>query len=88
MFNKFKKKDGKKTTKRTPRKPRVRVKLPKDAEINYRNIDLLQKFISPKGKIMSRRFTGASCMQQRDLTKALKRAKFLALLPVGSAKRI
>jgi small subunit ribosomal protein S18 len=47
----------------------------------------LQKLVTAHGKIMSRRFTGATTKQQRDLTRAIKQAQFLALLPVGSTKR-
>lgn len=66
---------------------RARSTVLKNVEINYKNIDVLQKLITPQGKIMSRRFTGATSKQQRDLTNAIKRAQFLALLPVGSKKR-
>ena len=83
-----KKIDKKKTDrKKTARRPRVHVGLPKDMKIDYKNLDLLLKFTTTSGKIMSRRFTGANSKQQRDLTKAAKRAKFLALVPVGSSKR-
>jgi small subunit ribosomal protein S18 len=49
--------------------------------IDYKDIDLLRKFITERGKILPRRITGLTAKQQRDLTKAIKRARFLALLP-------
>lgn len=77
----------KRTKRKTDRKPRIRVGLSKDTVIDYKNLELMQKVTTPKGKILSRRFTNANTKQQRDLTRAVKRAKFLALLPVGSSKR-
>jgi len=58
-----------------------------ETKIDYKNVPLLQKYVTNRGKILSRRITGISAKQQRDLTQAVKRAKYLALLPVGSAKR-
>jgi small subunit ribosomal protein S18 len=66
---------------------RLRSNILKDVKIEYKNVDLLQKLVTAHGKIMSRRFTGATTKQQRDLTRAIKQAQFLALLPVGSTKR-
>ena len=80
----------KKIIKRKPRRrmtPRARSTLLKNAKIDYKNLDLMIRAVTPNGKIMSRRFTGATNKQQRDLTKAVKRAKFLGLVPVGSTKR-
>ncbi len=53
---------------------------PKDA-INYKDIELLRKFITERGKILPRRVTGLTAKQQRDLTKAVKQARYMALLP-------
>ncbi|AGY57281.1 30S ribosomal protein S18 [Gloeobacter kilaueensis] len=53
---------------------------PKD-KIDYKDVDLLRKFISERGKILPRRVTGLTAKQQRDLTVAIKRARILALLP-------
>ena len=51
-------------------------------EIDYKDVDLLRKFISPEtGKIESRRRTGACAKHQRFLSRAIKKARFLALLP-------
>jgi small subunit ribosomal protein S18 len=49
--------------------------------IDYKDIDLLRKFISEQGKILPRRVTGLTAKQQRQLTRAVKRARILALLP-------
>ncbi|HAX78682.1 MAG TPA: 30S ribosomal protein S18 [Cyanobacteria bacterium UBA11162] len=49
--------------------------------IDYKDIDLLRKFITERGKILPRRITGLTAKQQRDLTLAIKRARIVALLP-------
>jgi small subunit ribosomal protein S18 len=49
--------------------------------IDYKDVDLLRKFITERGKILPRRITGLTAKQQRDLTKAIKQARILALLP-------
>jgi small subunit ribosomal protein S18 len=49
--------------------------------IDYKDVDLLRKFITERGKILPRRLTGLTAKQQRDLTLAIKRARLLALLP-------
>lgn len=52
--------------------------------IDYKDTDLLRKFISDRGKIRSRRVTRVSAQQQRQLTRAIKNAREMALLPYGS----
>ncbi|HEY9780128.1 MAG TPA: 30S ribosomal protein S18 [Leptolyngbyaceae cyanobacterium] len=49
--------------------------------IDYKDVDLLRKFITERGKILPRRLTGLTAKQQRDLTLAIKRARVVALLP-------
>ncbi|CEG21198.1 30S ribosomal protein S18 [Planococcus massiliensis] len=49
--------------------------------IDYKDTDLLKKFISERGKILPRRVTGTSAKWQRKLTIAIKRARIMALLP-------
>lgn len=52
-----------------------------DEPIDYKDVDLLRKFITERGKILPRRITGLTAKQQRQLTQAIKRARILALLP-------
>lgn len=52
--------------------------------IDYKNIDLLQSFLSDQGKIMPRRSTNLTVKQQRQLSKSVKRARILNLLPFGN----
>jgi small subunit ribosomal protein S18 len=49
--------------------------------IDYKDVDLLRKFITERGKILPRRITGLTAKQQRYLTRAIKRARLIALLP-------
>ncbi|MBM4405305.1 MAG: 30S ribosomal protein S18 [Chloroflexi bacterium] len=53
----------------------------KTKAIDYKNVDLLQRFVSERGRIDPRRKTGTCARHQRMLTEALKRARHLALLP-------
>ena len=50
-------------------------------DIHYKNIELLSKFVDPRGRILSRRKTKISAKMQRRITTAIKRARHLALLP-------
>ncbi len=50
-------------------------------EVDYKDIETLAKFITERGKILPRRVTGVSAYFQRRLTQAIKRARFMALLP-------
>ncbi len=49
--------------------------------VDYKDTDLLRKFISDRGKIRSRRVTGVTLQQQRRLAQAIKNAREMALLP-------
>ena len=55
--------------------------LPGAPKIDYKNIELLKKYISERGKIMPSRVTYVSPKKQRELAIAIKRARFLALMP-------
>jgi small subunit ribosomal protein S18 len=76
------------TTKKNPqkriifRKKRVCPFLVENApEINFKDIKLLQRYISERGRIIPRRITGISSKAQRSLSQAIKHARILALLP-------
>ncbi|WP_163655402.1 30S ribosomal protein S18 [Listeria sp. PSOL-1] len=49
--------------------------------IDYKDVELLKKFVSERGKILPRRVTGTCAKHQRKLTVAIKRARQMALLP-------
>jgi len=54
-------------------------------KIDYKKIDLLKLFITEQGKILPRRASGVTVQQQRQIAKAIKRARSLSLLPfIGS----
>lgn len=50
-------------------------------EIDYKDLDMLKQYITETGKIVPSRITGTSARYQRQLALAVKRARFLALLP-------
>lgn len=54
-------------------------------EIDYMDLNLLKSFVSESGKVVPSRITGTSAKYQRQLTQAIKRARFLALLPYTDA---
>lgn len=54
---------------------------PNAPKIDYKDIRLLQRYISERGKIVPSRITAVSIKKQRELAKAIKRARFLGLLP-------
>jgi small subunit ribosomal protein S18 len=55
-------------------------------KIDYKDVRLLQRFVSERGKIMPSRITAVSAKKQRELTQAIKRARFLALLPYSDKR--
>ena len=50
-------------------------------EIDYKDLDMLRQYITETGKIVPSRITGTSARYQRQLATAIKRARYLALLP-------
>ncbi len=65
----------------------ARFLLPKDADLDYKNIALLQKYLNDRGKIVPRRISGVKAKEQRQLVSAIKRARYLALLTSGSVRK-
>lgn len=49
--------------------------------VDYKDIDLIKQFVNPHGRIMSRKRTGLTSKQQRAVERAVKRARFMGLLP-------
>jgi len=56
----------------------------KVTEIDYKDVAKLRRFVTEKGKIVSRRQTGTCAKHQRELTTAIKRARYMALLPYSA----
>ncbi|HEX4839657.1 MAG TPA: 30S ribosomal protein S18 [Rhabdochlamydiaceae bacterium] len=52
--------------------------------IDYKDLDTLYRFITERGKILPRRITGVSATNQRKLVNAIKRARYMALVPFVS----
>ena len=50
-------------------------------DIDYKDIDVLKKYVNDKGKILPRRVTGACAKHQRHIANQIKRARYMALLP-------
>ena len=49
--------------------------------IDYKDVKLLQRYVSERGKIVPSRITAVSAKKQRELARAIKRSRFVALLP-------
>ncbi len=61
--------------------------LPKNVKyVDYKNVDLISKFINSHGKILAARITGLTANQQRAMSKAIKRARQMALIPYSKEK--
>ncbi len=54
---------------------------PNAPKIDYKDVKLLQRYVSERGKIVPRRITAVSSKKQRELARAIKRARIIALLP-------
>jgi small subunit ribosomal protein S18 len=55
--------------------------------IDYKDIDMLRNYVSETGKIVPSRITGTKARYQRQLTDAIKRARYIALLPYSDAHK-
>ena len=71
----------KRNIKRPSRKKVCNFCVDKVAEIDYKDTNKLKKYITEKGKIVPRRMSGVCAKHQRDLAVAIKRARYMALLP-------
>lgn len=84
MARDFKKKDDKKNNASRQlfkRRKFCRFTAEKIAEVDYKDINILKEFITENGKLIPARITGTKTRYQRQLSVAVKRARFLALLP-------
>lgn len=70
-----------KYNKRRPRKKVCQFCAEKATNIDYKDLAKLKKYITERGKILPRRITGACAKHQRMVTRAIKRARAIALLP-------
>lgn len=72
-----------KTTVRTPRKDPLYVdgERPRPMYVDYKDVELLKKLVNRHGKIVGRRKSGCTAVSQHAVTDAIKRARFMALLP-------
>lgn len=73
---------GSKRRRRYSRPKRV---LDSNVTFDYKDAQLLRRFVSEHGKIVPRRISGASAQQQRELTRAVKIARIMALIPYGQS---
>ncbi len=94
----FTKKPFDKSKSRTARPPRrdggagkaarlAKFQIPKGTKIDYKNLPFLQRYLTDRGKIVSRRFSGISARDQRALATAVRRARFLGLVQVGVRRK-
>ena len=56
--------------------------------IDYKDLDILRDFVGENGKIIPARLTGTRAIYQRQLTTAIKRARFLAMLPYSDQHKV
>ncbi len=80
-FSKFKKKDKKGSKRKFFRKKVCKFCVDKVDSIDYKDIARLRKFVTEKGKMLPSRITGNCAKHQRGVAEAIKRARFIALLP-------
>jgi small subunit ribosomal protein S18 len=72
---------------RKPKKKSNPLKAAKIEVVDYKDTATLRKFISDRGKIRSRRVTGVTVQEQRQIARAVKNAREMALLPYTSSNR-
>lgn len=84
MARVFKKKDDKKNSSSRSlfkRRKFCRFTAEKIAEVDYKDLNILKEFVGENGKLLPARITGTKTRFQRQLSTAVKRARFLALMP-------
>lgn len=69
------------------KKKRIVHKFGEDDVVDYKDLALLRKFMSDRGKIRSRRVTGLSPRRQREVATAIKNAREMALLPYTQTRQ-
>ena len=72
---------------RKPKKKTNPLRTTAAEQIDYKDVALLRKFVSERGKIRARRVTGVSVQEQRAIAQAVKNAREMALLPYSSSGR-
>jgi small subunit ribosomal protein S18 len=70
------------------RKRFCRFTVAKVEEVDYKDVDVLRDFFAESGKIIPARLTGTRAIYQRQVTTAIKRARFLAMLPYSDQHRV
>ncbi|MGW2614394.1 30S ribosomal protein S18 [Streptomyces sp. NPDC001500] len=86
----MRRKPGRKPARASGRTPAASPPHPLDpadlASVDHKDTDLLRKFLSDRGKIRSRRVTRVTAQQQRQLSRAVKNAREMALLPCTTTR--
>lgn len=77
------KKNRRKSKAKVPRKDPLFVEgqRPRPMYVDYKDVEFLKKLVNRHGKIVGRRKTGCTAVSQRAVTQAVKRARFMALMP-------
>ena len=73
--------DNKRRGKKKKKKKVCQFCADKSETIDYKDVDKLKKYVTERGKILPKRITGTCAMHQREVTRAIKRARIVALLP-------
>ena len=81
---KIRAKKSKKKKKKSSRAKVCRLTVDRVVSIDYKDVAMLKHYVTERGKIIPRRITGASAKHQRMLTRAIKLARQIALLPYAA----
>lgn len=87
MANPRNEKKRRKRPELNPKKKRIVHKFGEDDVVDYKDVSLLRKFMSDRGKIRSRRVTGLTPKRQREVAMAIKNAREMALLPYTQTRQ-